>query len=337
MPVDHRFLALALAICPLTWLRSEQLIPTIEGTTWNYEMTQQSANSYIELDDSKSKEHFDVSYRIAGTQEIANLQFVKLEMYRGDIRTSTDFIRDEERGIVCGARMDASGAMLEFFPPQTMVMAPLKSGTKWKFDGKIGPTRVTQDYEIAGEEEVDLTAGKFHAWRIHCDQKAPSPATIDRWLAPGVGFVRVRTQAKAASGRVLQETLLELKEMPKIAAQRRPTPAAGGEKLTVGLSKEPTGGFTTVFNAAAPVIYAQWQGHDLPARAIVRAIWIAQDVADIATDYKIDQAEAVAPSPNSRGVFTLSAPEGGWTPGDYRVEFFVDNAPAGSVTLKITK
>src|ERR1700741_3042932 len=98
MPVNHRFLALALALCPLTWLRGDQLFPSADGTTWNYEMTQDSPSTDIDLDqnrsdqtksdESRSKEHFTLSYRITGTQKIDNLEFVKLEMYRGDVRTS---------------------------------------------------------------------------------------------------------------------------------------------------------------------------------------------------------------------------------------------------------
>ena len=358
--MNHRFLALAVAIYPVTCLHCEQLLPTNQGTTWNYEMTQDNPSSEISLDQKsldqdKPSEHFAVSYRIAGTQTIDNIDFVKLEMYRGDVRASTDFIREEERGIVCAARMDGSGAMLRFVPPQTMVATPLKRGTKWRFDGKIGGKKVTQNYEITGEEDIDLVAGKFRAWRIHCDQSAPAKAAIDRWFVPGTGFIKVRTQVKARSGGVLQETVLELKEQPKIVAQPEatsnpsptpissltpspsPTPTPSTPTLTVGLSKTRRGDFTTAFNTTASAIYARWEGHDLRPKAKIRAVFIADNVADLAADYEIDDAEATARSPNSGGMFTLSKPDGDWTPGDYRVDFFIDDQPAGSVKLKISK
>ena len=37
------------------------------------------------------------------------------------------------------------------------------------------------------------------------------------------------------------------------------------------------------------------------------------------------------------GVFSLSKPENGWIPGNYRVEFFVDDRPAETVKFKISK
>jgi hypothetical protein len=108
-------------------------------------------------------------------------------------------------------------------------------------------------------------------------------------------------------------------------------------KLSVALSNERTGEPTTIFRANTRAIYARWQGRGLRPQAKIRAVWIAQDVADVAADYQIDEASTVAPSPNSRGIFTISQPEGGWLPGSYRVEFYVDESPDQIVKLTITK
>lgn len=331
-----KFASFILALVPMAGVAAEPLLPSTEGTIWKYEMTQEKPSSDLALDEPNEKGHFAVSYRIAGTQEIDNLEFLKMEMDQDNVRASTDLIREEENGVVCAARLDGRDSLVRFDPPQIMVATPLKTGTKWKFDGKIGDKKVTQQYEITGEEDVEVPAGKFRAWLIHCDQTAPAAATIDRWFVPGTGFVKIRTEIKSTFGTMLQRTSLELKEMPKVAAEQEAT-ASAGDKLMVGVSKDPKGDPTTVFNVAAPGIYAQWQGHGLPAKANIRAVFIAENVADVAADYEIDDAEAVAPSPNAHGVFTLSKPEGAWTPGDYRVEFFVNDEPAGAVKFKITK
>jgi hypothetical protein len=66
-------------------------------------------------------------------------------------------------------------------------------------------------------------------------------------------------------------------------------------------------------------------------------VFIAANVADVSADYEIDESSATAPTPNSRGTFTLAKPEEGWATGNYRVEFFVDDQPAETVKFKISK
>jgi hypothetical protein len=72
--------------------------------------------------------------------------------------------------------------------------------------------------------------------------------------------------------------------------------------------------------------------------AKIRALWIAEEVEGVAPpDYTIDEANASATTSDSHGVFTLARPEDGWTPGLYRVEFYVDGAFVDAVKLKIVK
>ncbi len=72
------------------------------------------------------------------------------------------------------------------------------------------------------------------------------------------------------------------------------------------------------------------------APAKVRAVWIAEDVGNIAPpNYKIDEATTVVTDPNSHGVFTLSRPESGWADGKYRLEFYLDEILVEAVELQI--
>src|SRR5215470_5729125 len=143
-----------LLFVPLVCAAAEPLIPTTDGTTWNYQMTQKRPAAEVNLKEPNDKETFSVSYRLAGTEKIDNIDYIKLDMNREGTRASTDFIRQEESGVVCAARKDASGALVRFVPPQTMVAMPLNIGTAWKFDGRIGQSQVVQQYRIAGEEDV---------------------------------------------------------------------------------------------------------------------------------------------------------------------------------------
>ena len=332
-------LAFLLAICPLACASAEQLIPIAEGTTWNYEMTQDVGGTLTLKPDAEEKGQLAVSYRIGGMQKIDNKDWLKLEMYRDDVLTSTDLITVDERGIICAARIDGKGALNKLDPPQTMIAMPLKSGASWDFDANIGKTKTRQRYSVTGKEDVDVPAGKFRAWRIRCEQTSPSAATIDRWLAPGTGIVKEITTMRAPTGDLLQRVSLELKEAPKIAAPPEAKAVAGAVagKLSAGLSKGPLGNFTTAFASDTPKIYARWQGHGLREQSNIRVVWIAEKVEDIPPDYKIDEATATATATDSHGIFTLACPDDGWAPGDYRVEFYVDEALAETVRLKITK
>src|SRR5207248_267725 len=147
----------------------------------------------FDLTEPNEEEHFAVTYRLGGVEKIDNKELRRLEIYRGDAIENIDLIAIEERGINCPARANAEGAITKLIPPQQMLALPLKTGTAWNFDGTIGEmkVKVNQRYEITGEEDVDVPAGKFHAWRIHCEQTSPSTATIDRWFVPTIGFVKV--------------------------------------------------------------------------------------------------------------------------------------------------
>jgi hypothetical protein len=128
-----------------------------------------------------------------------------------------------------------------------------------------------------------------------------------------------------------------LKEPPKVvtAPQKKPTPQPA--KLSTGVSSEPKGEFKAEFKPDTSAIYARWRGRGLPDHAKIRAVFIAENVADVSADYEIDETSAVAPTPNANGTFTLSKPEDGWATGNYRVEFFVEDQPAERVKFKVSK
>jgi hypothetical protein len=312
------------------------LLPTTEGTTWNYEMVDERPSSSLDLTEPNQKERFAVTYRMSGTEKVDNEDLLKLEIYRGDTLENTDLIAVDEHGIISPARTDAKGALIKFEPPQRLVATPLRSHASWNFDGKIGDTKVDQRCEIDGEEDLTVPAGKFHAWRIHCEQTSPASATMDRWFVPGTGFIKFVTTVKAPSGSVLQQTSLVLKEVSSPAVRA----GAGAEsgKLSVTLSDDPAGGSTTsttTFPTTTRAIYARWQVHGLRPFAKVRAVWIADNTENAPANYKIDETSTVVKTSDSAGTFALDRPDDGWTPGDYRVELYVDNAPAATVKLKI--
>lgn len=334
-----KILACALIFLPFTCAAAESLFPIAEGTTWKYQMKQERPSGSLDLEEPNEEEEFEVTYRLGGVEKIDNVELRRLEVYRGDTLENVDLIAIEERGISCPARKDAKGALTKLVPPQQMLAFPLKSSASWMFNGTVGDTNVEQRYLVAGQEDIEVPAGKFHAWKITCAQLAPTKGVIERWFVPGAGFVKIDTALKGPSDGILERSSLQLKEPPKIAiAPEEKNSVAAKAKLSAGVSSEPNGEFKTEFKSDTPAIHARWRGRDLPEKAEIRAVFIAENVADVSADYQIDEAKAVAPEPNSSATFTLSKPESsGWTPGNYRVEFFVDDEPAATVKFKISK
>ena len=334
-----RILCIAVCCSTLNSVLAAPVIPTAPGTTWRYNMTEEigrGLNVSNVKPDTDGKIRAPVLYRLEGTEDVDGKDLLKFEMHRAGTITNTDLLTVDEHGITCWARVNLDGELVKFSPPQTMIAAPLKKGAAWIFDGHAGELKVQQHYDVAGEEKIELPAGKFQAFRIHGEQTTPNRMTIDRWFAPGVGIVKDVTTMQDAKGDLLQRISLELAEGPKIVERPEVKPDIAPKRLTVSCGINRFGKPMTTFSSNTPEIYARWQGQRLRQGANVKAVWIAENIGeDFPQDYKIDEASAVAASPTARGAFTLARPEDGWMPGDYRVEFYVDGVLVDAVKMKI--
>ena len=337
----RRIIAFALCIFSVSASLAESIIPTAQGMTWTYALTQEAGEGLRFSDlktDEDGKARVAVAYRINGTANIEGKNLLRFEMHRDDTITNTDLLTVDDRGIICVARIDQNGEMTRLNPPQTMIAAPLKAGMRWDFDGEVGGIKVLQHYSVIGQEDVVVPAGKFRAFQIHAEQEAPNFMTIDRWFVQGTGIVKDVTTTRAQNGDLVRRITLELKERPQIGPRPDVKSPDARQKLAVTIGKEPIGAAMTTFPSDTPKIYARWRGQGLRSAAKIRVVWIAEDIGDIAPpNYTIDEAVTTATAPDSHGIFTLSQPDGGWVPGAYRVEFYVDDAPIEPVKLKIVK
>jgi hypothetical protein len=287
--------------------------------------------------DADGKIRLPVLYRLEGTENVDGKDLLRFEMHRANTITNTDLLTADEHGIICWARVNLDGELVKFVPPQTMIAAPLKKGASWNFDGRAGELKVQQRYDVLGEEKIDVPAGQFQAFHIHGEQTTPNRMVIDRWFAPGVGIVKDVTTMQDPKGDLLQRISLEMAEGPKIVDRPEVKSDSTPKRLLVSLAKSRFGKPITTFSSNTPEIYARWQGQRLRQGATVKAVWIAENIGeDFPQDYKVDEASALAASPTTRGAFTLARPEDGWMPGDYRVEFYVDNVLVDAVKMKIS-
>jgi hypothetical protein len=321
---------------------AEPLLTATEGTTWEYAMTQEVGKG-ISLSDLKpdadGKVHMTVMYRVGDEEKIDGKSARRFEMHRSGVVSNTDILSVDDQAITCYARIGEDGERIKLAPPQKMLMAPIKAGTKWDYDGMISDMKVHQTYRIAAEEDVQVPAGNFHSFRVHLEQTAGGPAiAVDRWFVPGVGFVKDETTMKFPNGDLLQHIVLELKNPPKIASRPEVKATVAPKKISVGLAPELTGEVTTSFSSDLPKIYARWQGNALPEKAIIRAVWIAEDVGAVAPpNYKIDEAKVTANRAAQFGTFTISRPNKGWPAGKYRAEFYVNDELSEQVEFTISK
>jgi len=88
------FHAVAL-LCASTLGRAEPILPTAEGTTWKYEMTQKFGEG-VKLSDASiqagvdGKVHLPVVIVVAGPEKIDNAEAHKFEMHRQGAVQMTD-------------------------------------------------------------------------------------------------------------------------------------------------------------------------------------------------------------------------------------------------------
>jgi hypothetical protein len=317
------------------------LVPTTPGTTWRYSMTEELGKGLTISNlkqDADGKVRLPVLYRLDGMEDIDGKEVLKFEMHRAGAVTNTDLVTVDDHGITCWARINLDGQLIKFDPPQTMVATPLKQGAAWNFDGQAGDLKVQQQYNVTGEEDIEVPAGEFHVFHIRGEQSSPSRMTIDRWFAPGTGIVKDVTTMRATDGDLLQRISLELAERPKIENRPEVKSDAAAKRLSVSFAKDQFGKPTTTFSSDTPQIYVRWQGRRLRKGGKVKAVWIAENIGeDFPQDYKVDEASATVESQNARGAFTLARPENGWAIGDYRVEFYVDDVLVDSAKLKIVQ
>jgi hypothetical protein len=339
-----------LFLCLLFLARSaaaDTLFPSAVGTSWKYQMTQEfgegvrpGADQNTKLD-ADGKVRLPVTMFVAGTEEIDGAETKKYELHRQGKVQLTEFYKFEDAAVRAMAR-SAEGEMYKIIPPQKLLTLPPHEGEKWNYTGKVGDSDTTQEYEIVAREKIDVPAGKFDAYHLRLTQSSPTPPKVveERWFVPNVGYVKIMTVMKRADDQLLQRIDLELTEGPKIA-ERPPVssaPAAEKKVLSAALAKERTSEPTSTFAPDHPKIFARWQGEALQEGDKIRAVWIAEDVGDVAPpNYKLDEASVTADGRRAFGTFTITKPNKGWPVGKYHVDFYRGDQLVETLKFEIVK
>jgi hypothetical protein len=335
--VKSSFLIILATILGAGFAAAGPIVPTENGMTWRYRMTEEAGEG-LRFSNAKADENgtvqMPVAYRIDGTQKMDGRELLKFEMHRGGTVTNTDLLDIDEHQVLCRARIDSTGDTTKLEPPQIIVSPELRDGASWDYDTTIGGAQVHQHTAVVAEQSITVPAGKFDAFKLHTEQSEPAETIEDRWFVRGVGIVKDVTTIRNNEGDLVRRVTLELQALPKIA----PRPEVATKKLAGSVSTDAVGAAAAKIDPAVDKIYARWQGSGLPHGARIRVVWIAENIGDVAPpNYTIDEARTTATAADSHGLFTLSRPEDGWAPGDYRVEFYLDDTLADTAKIKIGK
>lgn len=362
----RRLLLAAALLFAANAVHAEQLLPTVEGTSWEYDSTETLTGT--------APVHSVVTVR-AGKQLLDGKEVVKLETLSGNVLSKTELVSADENGIVCLARSGKDGKITKLNPPEPIIAAPLKVGTAWELESEVAGIKTHQHCTVMAEENVIVAAGKFRAFHLQCEDASLLSIKLDRWFAPGTGFVKESIAVRGPG--LLQRTTRELSKITQVVSKPVATPspaapkpaeqqpaaspkltgavasaamsaepavspeekaAAPSKKLTVEVSSDPAGGLKTEFKSNVANIYVRWHGHDLPEGARVRVVWVAEDVGDLVEpNFVIDETETVAAAPNASARFTLGRPSDGWAEGKYRVEFNIDDLRVETVKVTINR
>ena len=308
------------------------VLPTEQGATWEYEVRDSS---------TPAAPPAALTVRIDGIEQIGGKELLKFETVAEDVVTKTELMSVDERGLHCHQRAGADGKATILDPPQTAVPWPLKIGVTWQVNDHVAGGG-TQQFTVAGEEDVAVPAGTFRAFRLHCDQPWPISTATDRWFVPGTGIVKDVTTTRGPTGRLLSRATTVLKKF-SVAAQRaddtppsitieagpkdapaQPPPVAtptAKPAVLLEVTGERDGTPQTEFKSDARQIFVRWSGVNLPVGAILRVTWIAEDVGEVApANFVIDEMETELETAEFGARFTLSRPTDGWAAGKYRVE-----------------
>ena len=89
---------------------------------------------------------------------------------------------------------------------------------------------------------------------------------------------------------------------------------------------------TQVFAVDTPVIYVTGRVENAPEATVIKASWI---YLDLDPEYLIEEAELTLEEVSSAIAFSLSKPDNGWPAGEYKVELYIDNDLAETVTFTV--
>src|SRR5437764_602367 len=156
---EMRIAAFALVLASFIGGAAElPLLPTAEGTTWNYDLVQEKPIEDFDLTEPNEQEHIAVNYRLGGIEKIDNKDLQRLEIYRGDTLESVDFIAVEEHGNTCpaGVSSEPNGEFKADFKADTPAIYARWRGQGLPDHAKIRAAFIAENVaDVSADSELD--------------------------------------------------------------------------------------------------------------------------------------------------------------------------------------
>jgi hypothetical protein len=234
--MKRAFLALAAALCGVA--RAETILPTADGTTWKYQMTQEfgigvrpSAGQNVKIDPD-GKVRLPTLIKVTGMEKIDGVEAHKFEWKRQGGVLKVQFLEVNDQGMFELARGNDRGDKLKYDRPQQLLSFPLKVGKQWENHGEAGGQKIDETYEVVAQEPVQVPAGKFNAYHVHVVGRQPFRSIVDRWYVPNVGAIKDVTEVEGSSGLMKTRLSFELMELPTVPEKSETTMATPGQAST---------------------------------------------------------------------------------------------------------
>lgn len=209
--------------------------PLAIKTRWNYQMWQEFGpgvhpdSPNAPLIKGNVMETTVVS-EVAGYDLIGGAKYARVESRMNGRLTITDWYRLTPEGLFVG-KTNEEGRVLVMTPPQKLLSPTLAPGESWSWKAPDAP--VTIAVRVVGRETTEVPAGKFETTKTAAEITMALPeATVhavqSRWFSPGVGYVRLETEAHAGDRLLYRttQTLVGLESGQPGPQVSRPTAAA---------------------------------------------------------------------------------------------------------------
>lgn len=135
-------------------------------------------------------------YEITGVEDYQGKECIILNrlMHKMPMFKSKDlYVIDGDKLFTFGSKDIKEGKK----EPALMLKFPFKAGEKWE----TNEDSVRRIHKVVGEEDVEVPAGKFKAWKMEntyiIDKGIKQTSEVAVWYAKGVGVVKVDSVAKA--------------------------------------------------------------------------------------------------------------------------------------------
>ena len=167
----------------------EEFVPMKKGRKWVYK---QGDSEFVQT--------------VAGTEKVGSVECFVLQSEVSGQKESMWIAVNAEGSWLHKIR---SGEVVSELPkPAQLLKYPMNKGDRWDARVPSGDLVIEYQFENAGQEEVEVAAGKYQAWTIKMKGMASGQEFSGTyWYAKGVGLVRQKISSKRG------EFLIELKEV----------------------------------------------------------------------------------------------------------------------------